>query len=101
MLTIGRGQHGSTYGGNPVAARVAIASLQVKLASGWSCCGLGFGARTRHDWCHTVAHNPVAARVAIASLQVGLLKTLCEVLQHAMVKVATQWRHAWPLPRCR
>lgn len=29
MLTIGRGQHGSTYGGNPLAARVAIASLQV------------------------------------------------------------------------
>jgi ornithine--oxo-acid transaminase len=29
MLTIKRGQHGSTYGGNPVAARVAIASLQV------------------------------------------------------------------------
>ncbi|KAL4537992.1 hypothetical protein Ndes2526B_g04158 [Nannochloris sp. 'desiccata'] len=29
MLTIKRGQHGSTYGGNPVAARVAIASLEV------------------------------------------------------------------------
>ena len=29
MLTIGRGQHGSTYGGNPVAARVAIAALNV------------------------------------------------------------------------
>ena len=29
MLTIGRGQHGSTYGGNPVAARVGIAALQV------------------------------------------------------------------------
>ena len=29
MLTIGRGQHGSTYGGNPVAARVALAALQV------------------------------------------------------------------------
>lgn len=29
MLTIGRGQHGSTYGGNPVAARVAQAALQV------------------------------------------------------------------------
>ena len=28
MLTIGRGQHGSTYGGNPVAARVAVASLK-------------------------------------------------------------------------
>lgn len=29
MLTIQRGQHGSTYGGNPVAARVAKASLEV------------------------------------------------------------------------
>ena len=29
MLTIGRGQHGSTYGGNPVAAKVAVAALQV------------------------------------------------------------------------
>ena len=29
MLTIGRGQHGSTYGGNPVAARVAQAALEV------------------------------------------------------------------------
>ncbi|KAF5835863.1 ornithine transaminase [Dunaliella salina] len=29
MLTIKRGQHGSTYGGNPVAARVAKAALQV------------------------------------------------------------------------
>lgn len=29
MLTIGRGQHGSTYGGNPLAAKVATAALQV------------------------------------------------------------------------
>ena len=29
MLNIGRGQHGSTYGGNPVAARVAVAALKV------------------------------------------------------------------------
>mmetsp|Transcript_26917 Transcript_26917/g.75845 ORF Transcript_26917/g.75845 Transcript_26917/m.75845 type:complete len:445 (-) Transcript_26917:245-1579(-) len=29
MLTIGRGEHGSTYGGNPVAAKVAMAALQV------------------------------------------------------------------------
>jgi len=29
MLTIKRGQHGSTYGGNPVAAKVAMAALQV------------------------------------------------------------------------
>lgn len=31
MLTIKRGQHGSTYGGNPVAARVGLAALQVRL----------------------------------------------------------------------
>ena len=29
MLTIKRGQHGSTYGGNPVGAKVALAALQV------------------------------------------------------------------------
>ena len=29
MLTIGRGEHGSTYGGNPIAARVGIAALSV------------------------------------------------------------------------
>lgn len=29
MLTIKRGQHGSTYGGNPVGAQVAMAALQV------------------------------------------------------------------------
>jgi ornithine--oxo-acid transaminase len=33
MLVIRRGQHGSTYGGNPVAARVAMAALQVFLPS--------------------------------------------------------------------
>ena len=29
MLTIRPGEHGSTFGGNPVAARVAIAALEV------------------------------------------------------------------------
>jgi ornithine--oxo-acid transaminase len=29
MLTIQPGQHGSTYGGNPLAARVAMAALEV------------------------------------------------------------------------
>lgn len=29
MLTIKPGEHGSTYGGNPLGCRVAIAALQV------------------------------------------------------------------------
>ena len=29
MLTIKPGQHGSTFGGNPIAARVAVTALQV------------------------------------------------------------------------
>jgi ornithine--oxo-acid transaminase len=29
MLTIGRGEHGSTYGGNPIAAAVATEALKV------------------------------------------------------------------------
>lgn len=29
MLTIKPGEHGSTYGGNPIACRVAIAALEV------------------------------------------------------------------------
>ena len=33
MLTIKPGQHGSTYGGNPVAAKVAMAALQVSWKS--------------------------------------------------------------------
>jgi len=34
MLTIGRGQHGSTYGGNPLAAAVGLASLKVLVEEG-------------------------------------------------------------------
>ena len=45
MLTIGRGQHGSTYGGNPVAARVAMAALQVPPLPASPChCSCPFGA---------------------------------------------------------
>lgn len=31
MLTIKPGEHGSTYGGNPIACRVAIAALEVSV----------------------------------------------------------------------
>ena len=44
MLTIHRGEHGSTYGGNPLAAAVGKAALQVRVllcmgdvGQGWDC----------------------------------------------------------------
>ena len=33
MLTIKPGEHGSTYGGNPLGCRVAMAALQVNFDS--------------------------------------------------------------------
>lgn len=61
MLTIGRGEHGSTYGGNPIAARVAMAALQVRLHilvhranSAWSialcCCNATSGVARQPIW---------------------------------------------------
>lgn len=32
MLTIQPGEHGSTYGGNPLACKVAMAALRVSLS---------------------------------------------------------------------
>lgn len=37
MLTIKPGEHGSTYGGNPIACRVAIAALQVSVKVHLTC----------------------------------------------------------------
>ena len=34
MLTIKPGEHGSTYGGNPLGCKVAIASLEVSTRGG-------------------------------------------------------------------
>ncbi|KIY96071.1 ornithine aminotransferase [Monoraphidium neglectum] len=49
MLTIGRGQHGSTYGGNPIAAAVGKAALEVlvdeKLSDNAEALGRIFRAR--------------------------------------------------------
>ena len=49
MLTIGRGQHGSTYGGNPVAARVALAALQVIVDEGLVENSYKLGQLLRHE----------------------------------------------------
>ena len=49
MLTIGRGQHGSTYGGNPVAARVALAALQVLVEENLTENSYRLGQLLRHE----------------------------------------------------
>ena len=58
MLTIGRGQHGSTFGGNPVAAKVAMAALQVREEGGGGPCGTAMVCYAIcccrcYYWCHT------------------------------------------------
>lgn len=47
MLTIGPGEHGSTYGGNPLACQVAMESLQVLKDEGMAENAAAMGARLR------------------------------------------------------
>lgn len=67
MLTVGRGQHGSTYGGNPVAAKVATAALQVRLPP--PCC----------KWCRcccpcAVPEPPMCLAIRLQSLRTHSLR---------------------------
>jgi len=59
MLTIGRGEHGSTYGGNPLAARVGKAALQVRA-----------GSRARVNW-----NNSKSLQGSMPSRRTGALLT--------------------------
>ncbi len=49
MLTIGPGEHGSTYGGNPLACKVAITALQVLLDEKMAENAAAQGARFREQ----------------------------------------------------
>jgi ornithine--oxo-acid transaminase len=49
MLTIKPGQHGSTFGGNPLASRVALASLQVMEEEGLADNAARMGAILREE----------------------------------------------------
>lgn len=63
MLTIKPGQHGSTYGGNPIAAKVAIAALDVvkneKLAENAEMLGVIF----RKEMNRIISKNPLVKLV--------------------------------------
>ena len=50
MLTIKPGDHGSTYGGNPLACKVAIASLQVLIDEGMAENAATLGEVFRSGW---------------------------------------------------
>lgn len=91
MLTIQRGQHGSTYGGNPVAARVATAALKVRphgaregqaamhlALAGRALLGLcpgplphEFVLATQQTWCIVRAQVLVEERLAEAADRLG------------------------------
>jgi ornithine--oxo-acid transaminase len=61
MLTIGRGQHGSTYGGNPIAAAVGKAALEVRGCEG----GAGGLLRLLRDHAHTLALSLLQTRCCL------------------------------------
>lgn len=61
MLTIKPGEHGSTYGGNPLAARVAVESLKV----GMSCWRSHTIAVPSHSHAHIRAHAHALAQVLV------------------------------------
>lgn len=81
MLTIGRGEHGSTYGGNPLAARVGLAALKV-------CGGVG-----GHDAGHTCAitvpvFNGASTTCAVHFVAAG--KLFCAMLN--LLLLVSCWR---------
>lgn len=47
MLTIGPGEHGSTYGGNPIACKVATAALEVLRDENLAANSMHMGKRLR------------------------------------------------------
>ena len=54
MLTVSPGEHGSTYGGNPLGSAVAIAALEVR-ARAWRTHGV-------HVHVHVPVHGTCRAR---------------------------------------
>ena len=60
MLTIKPGQHGSTYGGNPIACRVAVAALEVRAAAASSAL---LKPEIKHDKREKILKNICAASI--------------------------------------
>lgn len=85
MLNIQPGQHGSTYGGNPLACRVAIAALEVlqneKLCENSTKMGNEFRKLlqplTAYDWVHTVRGKGLLNAVEISPDYGTLANVIC------------------------
>lgn len=73
MLSIGPGEHGSTYGGNPLACRVAIAALEVVRDEGLADRAARLGKRFREAMDDMVSRHDVARLVRGKGLLNALL----------------------------
>merc|ERR1712032_1054927 len=79
MLTINPGEHGSTYGGNPVACQVAVAALEVIQEEKLTENAAKLGEIFRGELKKTIGHLPWVTEVR----GMGLLNAI--VLDHAKV----------------
>ena len=100
MLTIGRGQHGSTYGGNPVAARVALAALQVIVDENLVENSYKLGQLLRHEL-QTIQSRIVTEVSAGTFLPVDADAGLCAACdwhapQPVMAEPSSASRQDWP-----
>jgi len=61
MLTIKPGEHGSTYGGNPLACKVAMAALRVLKDEGLAANAEAMGQRVRTGLADVASRRPLVA----------------------------------------
>lgn len=97
MLTIGPGEHGSTYGGNPLACRVAMTALQVlkdeKLAERAEKMGRIFREATsemKYPWIQQVRGKGLLNAIVIDPNHKVTAKDIClDMKQHGLLAKPT------------
>lgn len=76
MLTIKPGEHGSTYGGNPLGCRVALAALDVLVSENLAANAETMGKRLREELCELPANvvSAVRGRGLMSAIQINASK---------------------------